>query len=100
MVQTFTRLHFGVRVYSNLTVKDINNMLEKVSLEDHHDRDMLAVVVLTHGNEGILYGYDHSYPAHKIWEHFTADRCKVFPDLMSRVGMVISIQDSFIAMSQ
>ena len=36
------RLHFEVRVYSNLTVKDINNMLEKVSLEDHHDRDMLA----------------------------------------------------------
>ena len=40
------RLHFEVRVYSNLTVKDINNMLEKVSLEDHHDRDMLAGKVL------------------------------------------------------
>ena len=25
-----------------------------------------AVVVLSHGNEGILYGYDHSYPAHKV----------------------------------
>ena len=31
--------------------------------------------MLTHGNEGILYGYDHSYGAHKIWEHFTADKC-------------------------
>ena len=34
----------------------------------------LSVVVLSHGNEGILYGYDHSYPAHKIWEPFTADK--------------------------
>ena len=31
-------------------------------------------MVLSHGNEGILYGYDHSYPAHKIWEPFTADK--------------------------
>ena len=31
--------------------------------------------MLSHGNEGILYGYDHSYPAQKIWEPFTADRC-------------------------
>lgn len=35
---------------------------------------LFPVVVLSHGNEGILYGYDHSYPAHKIWEPFTADK--------------------------
>lgn len=33
------------------------------------------MVILSHGNEGILYGYDSAYPAHKIWEPFTADRC-------------------------
>ena len=91
MMEIFTKLQFEVRIFSNLTVKDIYNMLEKVSLEDHVDRDMLSgeikyfifhnsvnyfkVVVLTHGNEGILYGYDHSYPTHKIWEFFTADKC-------------------------
>ena len=96
MMETFTKLQFEVRIYSNLTVKDIYNTMEKVSLEDHSDRDMFAgrndkdfipcqgilgminiplVVVLTHGNEGILYGYDHSYPTHKIWEFFTADKC-------------------------
>ena len=35
---------------------------------------LFPVVVLSHGNEGILYGYDHSYPAHKIWEPFTAEK--------------------------
>ena len=74
MADTFTKLQFEVRIYSNLSVKEITNTLEKTAGEDHTDRDLFAVVVLSHGNEGILYGYDHSYPAHKIWEPFTADR--------------------------
>lgn len=42
MMETFTKLQFEVRIYSNLTVKDIYNTMEKVSLEDHSDRDMFA----------------------------------------------------------
>merc|ERR1711915_961072 len=75
MLKTFSKLQFEVRVYQNLTSKDIERTLEKVSLEDHSNHDMLAVVILSHGNEGILYGYDSAYPAHKIWEPFTADKC-------------------------
>ena len=37
--------------------------------------NLCTAVILSHGNEGILYGYDSAYPAHKIWEPFTADRC-------------------------
>lgn len=37
---------------------------------------MLAVVVLSHGNEGIVYGYDKPYPTSKLWESFTADMCE------------------------
>ena len=32
-----------------------------------------TVVILSHGNEGILYGYDSSYPVHKVWQFFTPD---------------------------
>ena len=42
MADTFTRLQFEVRIYSNLSVKEINNTLEKTALEDHSNRDMLA----------------------------------------------------------
>ena len=42
MADTFTRLQFEVRIYSNLSVKEINNTLEKIALEDHSNRDMLA----------------------------------------------------------
>lgn len=75
MIKTFTRLEFEVRVYQNLSSKDIERALEKASLEDHSKHEMFAVVILSHGNEGILYGYDSAYPAHKIWEPFTADKC-------------------------
>ena len=63
-----------VRVHTNLTVRDITTVLGKVSQEDHSNCDALAVVVLSHGNEGILYGYDGQYPAHRLWDQFTADR--------------------------
>ena len=42
MIDTFHRLQFEVRVHSNLTVKEIRNMLEKVSMEDHSNSDMFA----------------------------------------------------------
>jgi hypothetical protein len=35
-----------------------------------------TVVVLSHGNEGILYGYDRPYQTQELWEPFTADRCE------------------------
>ena len=92
MLETFTKLQFEVRIYTNLTVKDVYKTLEKVSLEDLSDCDTFArkfeikefllncktfpaVVILSHGNEGILYGYDGSYPVDKIWQNFTADNC-------------------------
>jgi len=75
MINAFSKLQFEVRVYQNLASKDIEKTLEKTSLEDHSKNEMFAVVILSHGNEGILYGYDSAYPAHKIWEPFTADRC-------------------------
>ena len=49
-------------------------------------------MVLSHGNEGILYGYDHSYPAHKIWEPFTAD--KWVNVILSLITIIISRSSS------
>merc|ERR1712198_142413 len=61
MVQTFTRLHFEVRVYSNLTVKDINNMLEKVSLAMKEScMDMtIPILLIRSGNTLQLTGAQH-----------------------------------------
>ena len=48
-------------------------------------RPDLAVVILSHGNEGIIYGYDGSYSVDKIWQNFTADHC---PSLAGKPKMI------------
>ena len=45
----------------------------------------VSVVILSHGNEGILYGYDASYPVHKVWQNFTPDNC---PSLAGKPKMM------------
>ena len=42
MLETFTKLQFEVRIYTNLTVRDIYKTLEKVSMEDLSDCDTFA----------------------------------------------------------
>ena len=37
---------------------------------------IFAVVVTTHGRENILYGKDKQYETHRLWEPFTADKCR------------------------
>jgi caspase 7 len=37
---------------------------------------IFAVVVMTHGMENILYGKDKQYETHRLWEPFTADKCR------------------------
>jgi len=85
MLETFTKLQFEVRIYTNLTVKDIYKTLEKVSMEDLSDCDTFSLVILSHGNEGIIYGYDGSYSVDKIWQNFTADHC---PSLAGKPKMI------------
>jgi len=75
IIDAFHRLGFQVEVHQNLTCRDIEGVLEEAGQADHSNAAMIAVVVLSHGNEGIFYGYDGAYPAHKVWQPFTADRC-------------------------
>jgi len=34
----------------------------------------LAVLVLSHGSDGVIYAYDQAYPTQKLWEPLTADK--------------------------
>jgi len=43
---------------------------------DHSEHDCLVVVVLSHGELGLLYAYDVAYKADSLWHYFTADRCQ------------------------
>ena len=55
LYNTLRCLDFEVRVYDDMTLKDIDTILQKLALEDHSDADCILVAVLSHGERGILY---------------------------------------------
>jgi len=75
LIRCFKTLGFEIRHEKNLTSAKITRTLDNLSLEDHSDRDMLAIVILSHGKEGFLYAHDSQYPTQTVWEKFTGDNC-------------------------
>ncbi|XP_041374487.1 caspase-8-like isoform X2 [Gigantopelta aegis] len=53
---TFQRLQFIVKCYTDLTDTDMARLASKVSLEDHSAFDCFVCCILSHGAEGKLYG--------------------------------------------
>ncbi|XP_069697916.1 caspase-1-like isoform X2 [Periplaneta americana] len=70
-----TDLGFDVRVFDNLTTKQIRDEVEKVASTDHTQYDCLLIAVLSHGEMGIIYSKDTPYKPESLWKPFTADRC-------------------------
>ena len=86
------QLDFDVEVYDDLPFKEIERILESASMEDHSDADCILVtgeiplpelhnipclmLVLSHGELGILYASDQPYKPDRLWSHFSADKCR------------------------
>lgn len=51
------------------------NPFIKAAAEDHTDADCLIVVVMSHGESGLLHSTDSLYPVDMLWAPFTGDRC-------------------------
>ncbi|XP_021370054.1 uncharacterized protein LOC110461055 isoform X2 [Mizuhopecten yessoensis] len=75
-----TQLHFNVTVYNDsdkLTADDIGKKLQHfVSLEDHVQADCCVVCLLSHGEEGYLFGTDGAkLELDKIFSLFDNNSC-------------------------
>lgn len=46
-----------------------------VANEDHSECDCVMVVVLSHGENGLIYTYDSVYHSDELWFPFTSDKC-------------------------
>ncbi|XP_014611657.1 PREDICTED: caspase-like [Polistes canadensis] len=66
---------FKVKIYKDQTVNKILDTLEKVSKMDHSDKDCLLIVVLTHGNSGVLSAFDKQYDIIDLWNPFSENNC-------------------------
>lgn len=42
---------------------------------DHSDSDCLIIVVMTHGDRGMIYARDHAYRPDFLWSRFAGSKC-------------------------
>ncbi|OWF56528.1 caspase-3-like [Mizuhopecten yessoensis] len=75
MYQRLQELDFDVTLEHNLSADKIQQILLNLSLEDHNDCDCLFVVVLSHGEEGVVFGTEGSVEVKKLFEPFKGNRC-------------------------
>nr|XP_058158530.1 caspase-3 isoform X3 [Dasypus novemcinctus] len=74
--QTFGNLNYQVRNKNDLTREEIMELLRNVSKEDHSKRSSFICVILSHGEEGIIFGTDGPIDLKKLTSFFRGDNCR------------------------
>ncbi|XP_066019510.1 caspase-3-like isoform X1 [Pocillopora verrucosa] len=66
----FHKLLFKLEVHNNKTSAEILEIVEKMSKLDHSNYDAFIFCILSHGEEGVVYGTDDTVPVEKITSRF------------------------------
>ncbi|XP_029021236.1 caspase-3b isoform X2 [Betta splendens] len=73
---TFSKLGYKTKVYNDLTVTQMKQVLSDVSKEDHSHSASFVCVLLSHGDEGVIYGTDDSEKLEKLTVYFKGNNCR------------------------
>ncbi|XP_007259314.2 caspase-7 isoform X1 [Astyanax mexicanus] len=76
LFKCFKNLGFDVFVYNDQTCAKMERLLKEVSEEDHSDSSCFACILLSHGEEGMIYGTDGAMPIKSMTSLFRGDMCK------------------------
>lgn len=74
--QTLTDLRFDVKIYEDKTKEQIRNIMTKMSAVDHSENDCILIVIMSHGELGVVFAYDDDYSVESVTSFFRADRCR------------------------
>ncbi|XP_049897851.1 caspase-3-like [Epinephelus moara] len=74
-VQIFSKLGYKCQVANDQTVEQMKQLLRDVSMEDHSKSASFACVLLSHGDEGIIYGTDGCEKFEELTKYFKGNRC-------------------------
>ncbi|KAM7338492.1 hypothetical protein ACRRTK_001976 [Alexandromys fortis] len=74
--ETFLSLKYEVRNKNDLTREEIVELRDKVSKEDHSKRSSFVCVILSHGDEGIIFGTNGPVDLKKLTSYFRGDYCR------------------------
>ncbi|KAH3830356.1 caspase-3-like isoform X1 [Dreissena polymorpha] len=66
---------FQVKSYPDLKASQIRSVCAKMAAQDHSDSDMFLFVILTHGEEGIVFGTDEGLEIQEVAGYFKGDKC-------------------------
>uniref|UniRef100_A0A5F9DL88 Caspase 3 n=1 Tax=Oryctolagus cuniculus TaxID=9986 RepID=A0A5F9DL88_RABIT len=74
--ETFMNLKYEVRNKNDLTREEIMELMYNVSKEDHSKRSSFICVILSHGDEGVIYGTNGPIELKKLTSFFRGDYCR------------------------
>ncbi|XP_035676235.1 caspase-3-like [Branchiostoma floridae] len=75
--QVLLDMDFEVRVYTDLTCRQMRRVLKKVAEEDHRDSDCLLVSIMSHGYKGEqVYGVDGLVNIDRLSTYFKGENCQ------------------------
>ncbi|XP_022110709.1 caspase-6-like [Acanthaster planci] len=70
------KIGFEVVVFQDLRIGEIKRQFERAAFEmDHSDSDCFLCAFLTHGDDGIIYGYDGTLPIQDLFDYFRGENC-------------------------
>ncbi|TDH07900.1 hypothetical protein EPR50_G00111240 [Perca flavescens] len=75
-IETFSKLGYNVNVNNDQTVAEMKQLLSSASKEDHSKSASFVCVLLSHGDEGVMYGTDGAEKLEELTKYFKGDRCK------------------------
>ncbi|XP_030418998.1 caspase-3 [Gopherus evgoodei] len=73
---TFMSLGYKVNLHNDRTGKQMFDILQNVAKDDHSNRSSFVCVVLSHGEDGLIYGTDGPFELKILTGLFRGDRCK------------------------
>ncbi|NWY50134.1 CASP8 protein, partial [Chionis minor] len=75
--RVFSKLHFEIEEYRNLTAEEIRETVNIYQCKDHKDKDCFVCCILSHGKKGIIYGVDgQEVPIQELTTSFTGQKCR------------------------
>ncbi|XP_041364768.1 caspase-3-like [Gigantopelta aegis] len=68
-------LDFTTEIYDNMSINDMKMLMKKAGKLDHTRNDCFACVILSHGEEGTVYGTDGPVEIKDLVEPFKGHNC-------------------------
>jgi len=71
----FVRMGFDVVRHDNMKPTDMTITMRQLSEEDHSDADCFVCAILSHGEEGVVYGTTGTVKLNSLVDNFKGDNC-------------------------